>query len=771
MTVGKAVAGAGAWAWDQFGDQVKPGFLSFLNRKWEDAKEEYEKLRYTDTKWKKFNWGHAAERYKKHLQEIYGHIRVIGTTEPIPISDIFTDIYILDKPQAYHRFDITKLQEIQREPERLEFGLGNGKRTRGLKVVVSSRGKRLYILGKPGAGKTTFMKYLVHQTIIASELDKLPIFVTLREWNVLKEPLLDFITRQFKICNFPDARPFIEYILESGRALVLFDGLDEVPQESNQRDKTIEALHDFSKQYLDTQAIITCRVAASDYSFTEFTYIEMSDFNPVQVKTYAYNWFRNSAETAEDFLKELNLDENKGVRDLGRSPLLLSMICLAYSETMSIPKRRVDLYEEALDALLKKWDSSRKIKRDQVYKQLSLGYKRQMFAQIAADYFDKKEIFFPKKDIAIKIETYLNSLPPDSQNDSPDGESILEAISAQHGILVERARGLYSFSHLTFQEYYSAKYIADNANRGTLERLAAHLNDSRWREVFLLTASLLPEAKPLFEAIQNAAQRDLQGNLILLAIQTWVIRRATGIPAFKKNAKRTLYWFISLNLVFSFHRDRILRLVHALSAPPHVDIRYSILGPARNLALDLALDLDRDLARILDRDFARDLDLSRFNLEDGLDLDRALAQYLPPQAHDSLDIFYFDLITTYLVQFAYIFASLPKKERSKERIGLFQNYLKTWQAMPGNPPIAHEAISCPAYLATDREWQSFKNTVYGLVEKLLDVDLSQSWTGDDYVAASKYLRANQLFWDCLQVSRLEDREAVEDMILALPKDN
>lgn len=200
----------------------------------------------------------------------------------------------------------------------------------------------------------------------------------------------------------------------------------------------------------------------------------------------------------------MKLSENKGVRDLGRSPLLLSMICLAYEETLSIPKRRVELYEEALDALLKKWDSSRKIKRDQTYKQLSLGHKRQMFAQIAAEYFDKGEIFFHKKDLARKIETFLSHLPPDASNEAPDGEAILETISAQHGILVERARGIYSFSHLTFQEYYTAKYIADNANRGTVERLAVHTTDYRWREAFLLTASLLPEATPLFKAMQIA---------------------------------------------------------------------------------------------------------------------------------------------------------------------------------------------------------------------------------------------------------------------------
>jgi predicted NACHT family NTPase len=104
---------------------------------------------------------------------------VIGTTEPIPIGEIFNDVYILEKPQAYRRFDIARLQELQQDPEKL----GEGKRTRGLRVVVSENAHRLYILGKPGAGKTTFMKYLVHQTIIAEELTKLPILITLRDWN------------------------------------------------------------------------------------------------------------------------------------------------------------------------------------------------------------------------------------------------------------------------------------------------------------------------------------------------------------------------------------------------------------------------------------------------------------------------------------------------------------------------------------------------------------------------------------------------------------
>jgi len=70
-----------------------------------------------------------------------------------------------------------------------------------------------------------------------------------------------------------------------------------------------------------------------------------------------------------------------------------------------------------------------------------------------------------------------------------DGEAVLKAIAVQQGILVERAEDVYSFSHLTLQEYLTAQYIADN---NLIEQLVTdHLSDPRWREVFLLVAGLV----------------------------------------------------------------------------------------------------------------------------------------------------------------------------------------------------------------------------------------------------------------------------------------
>ena len=757
MSVGKAAASAGIWAWEQFGDQVKPGFLAFLKRKAEDAKEKSEGLRYADKKWKDFNWGQAAERYKKHLQEIYGYIRVIGTTEPIPIGEIFTDVYILEKPLAFRRFDITRLQEIQDEPDKLNEGV----RTRGLKVVISESGHRLYILGKPGAGKTTFLKYLVHQTIIASELNKLPIFITLRDWDVNKVELIEFITKQFAVCNFPDAKPFIEYLLDSGQAIVLFDGLDEVPEHKEQRKDTTTELQKFWRKYQKTQIIITCRIAATDYSFTEFTYIEMADFNENQVDAYALNWFRKDIEKVNKFLAELKKPENRGLRDLGHSPLLLSMICLAYDETLVIPKRRVELYEEALDALLKKWDASRNIQRDEIYKKLSLGRKRQMFARIAAEAFEKGKIFFLQRQLVQSVEIYLKNLPPDDTEEIIDGEIVLQSIVAQHGILVERAKKIYAFAHLTFQEYYTAKYIVDNAHRGTLSNLVNHISDHRWREVFLLTASLLNEADSFFEEMLTYTDQLLENEPLLREIQAWVVRKSSKFQTEHLGSIQSLYWYIILDIAHFNARIRISTLEIARALENIRDFTYKlvdsqiylsvVLPKAQNLVNfnDLAFDYKRNITNEIDFAFLlNDTELEQLSIiEKEMILDIALL---------------FGLSVSHFFTLASRGEEL--QPRYDEVINYFQK-LKTFsKEISPSLEKALNNLKLPNRNADFKNWETFENRFRSITIQHNDIGHQWSLTETNIDSLRRYLVANSIILDALPVAYIDNRKQVLEKI-------
>lgn len=586
MAIESLLPPAGAWLWSSYGKSLADKLFSIGKEKWDEAK-----------------WNTAAEAYQAKIIKLYDSMQIMGMAKPVPLDDIFTEAYMLDKPTAFGRFDIETLKQKFAERDAPPTGV---ERINGLKLVTEKG--NLFILGKPGAGKTTFLKYIALKAA-EQTIDKVPIFISLKEWADSGMQLLQFIVdERFDVCGFPAAQSFVERLLKSGNAIVLFDGLDEVNQESGQRDKQTRAMNNFIEKYDRTQCLITCRIAASDYSFKPFTYVEIADFTETQIKTFVENWFRNNEgekdkETRDKFLAEFAKGDNKGLRDLARTPLLLTLLCLTFDATMTFPQRRVEIYQEALDALLKKWDSSRKIKRDEVYRKLSVGHKENMLARIAAETFEKNEYFIPQAELERLITEHVKNIPPHDTNEATDGETILKAIEAQHGIFVERAHKVYSFSHLTFQEFFTAKYIVANAAQGTLTVLVkAHCADWRWREVFLLTTSLLPDAGQFMRAFRRGVDELLKGDEKLLTLLAWADKKSASVQA-----------------------DSWLVRPYYLS----VDLYYTSLNRALSLSLAFVLDHDLDL------DLALDLALARVHAHDpihardpDLDFARAFARDL-----------------------------------------------------------------------------------------------------------------------------------------------
>lgn len=151
----------------------------------------------------------------------------------------------------------------------------------------------------------------------------------------------------------------------------------------------------------------------------------MADFDEAQIREFVAKWFGETDERRELFLADLEKSESEGLRELARVPLLLALLCLAFEDTLKLSQRRVELYEEALDALLKKWDSGRNIRRDEVYRELSLKRKAQMLARVAAETFKEAEYFIPQKTLARSFEGFLSRVP--NPPDAVDGEVVLRA--------------------------------------------------------------------------------------------------------------------------------------------------------------------------------------------------------------------------------------------------------------------------------------------------------------------------------------------------------
>jgi predicted NACHT family NTPase len=326
-------------------------------------------------------------RQKRHekIQHQCATMRMLDISQPVALADIYTDVNILEQITSQQWREISELTR-DFNPESDDFDtLGHGKRLQrlpGLDAV--SRYSKLMLLEKPGAGKTTFLQWVAIKCDLGEfQLDRVPIFIRLRNFaedtrrDDSEFKLLNYISQEFSDCGIAD-KWVIEMILTKGKALILLDGLDEVSEED---DEVVKQIRRLVNKYFKNQFIISCRIAAEKYRFSveNFTDVEVADFNNEQVEVFAKKWFvavaRNDREqgeaTARRFIEKLILPDNKQIRELARTPILLNLTCFVFQTKGEFSQKRFKLYKQGLDILLRKWDEERDIQRDEVYRNLS----------------------------------------------------------------------------------------------------------------------------------------------------------------------------------------------------------------------------------------------------------------------------------------------------------------------------------------------------------------------------------------------------------------
>ena len=442
------------------------------------------------------------EQVKADIETRCGTMRILDMSKPLGLDNIYTKVNILEKISGRRRKDINELTNVSNFEAYSRFNSGKVKEKISGRQAVSKY-RTLIILGKPGAGKTTFLKHLVIQCnrgLFQSEL--VPFFITLKEFAETEKQLklFEYLNRY---TNSPNKKN-LDHIMQQGKALICLDGLDEVLAQDSKR--VIDEIRNLVTKYPNNQYLMTCRIAAKEYTFEKFTEVEMADFDWQQITTFARNWFQNKPVKPKTFLTRLENDQP--IQELASSPLLLTLLCLAFEESGDFPGNRAELYKEGLGALLKKWDAKRGIQRDKVYQKLSIQRKEDLLSKIAWDTFEPGDYFFKQDKVERYISEYIRNLPganTDELDLQLDSEAVLKSLESRHGLLVERAKHIYSFSHRTFQEYFAAREMISvrQSSDETLQELVSHLFDKRWREVFLLAVAMSPNAEKLILLIKE----------------------------------------------------------------------------------------------------------------------------------------------------------------------------------------------------------------------------------------------------------------------------
>ena len=235
--------------------------------------------------------------------------------------------------------------------------------------------------------------------------------------------LATLIDEELRATGFPPK--FGRAALLAGGLLVLLDGLDEVP--ADRLDDTIQAIRDLAERHPRCRYITSCRTAFYKDYFPRFTDSLLTDFTDDQIQNLIQNWFRSHrTRHRHQTVGPSESPAHQATRELARTPLLATFLCLVYDDRQTLPTNRAELYGDALRILLERWAASKRISWDAVFPGLSIRRELLMLEGIAGTAYERNQYFFTAKELATAIEGFLRS--DANRPDDIDGRKVVEEI-------------------------------------------------------------------------------------------------------------------------------------------------------------------------------------------------------------------------------------------------------------------------------------------------------------------------------------------------------
>jgi formylglycine-generating enzyme required for sulfatase activity/energy-coupling factor transporter ATP-binding protein EcfA2 len=323
----------------------------------------------------------------------------------------------------------------------------------------------------------------------------LPLYLTLNDLAHSDKPLETHLAEALQEARFAHPERFLQWKLERGECLVLLDALDEVVDEAAYR-RVVTEINRFAVTWHRNQMMVTCRIAGFRGLLQGFLQLEVQEFNAQQVALFTRNWFADSPpeeqQSRVDGLLRC-LGRSPRLRLLAANPLLLSIVALLYQRKFTLPERRVELYEECAQVLLQKREIEKGL---DTQTRFPPEKKRSALQSVAAHFHQQGVRIFTEEELLAALAAVLPGLGvPDTQN-----SEFLREIMERSGLLRQKSRTSYDFTHLTFQEFFAAAAFHE---QGDTESLLSHLDDPWWREVILLGVALEDDATPFLERLRE----------------------------------------------------------------------------------------------------------------------------------------------------------------------------------------------------------------------------------------------------------------------------
>ncbi|MFJ4651144.1 HEAT repeat domain-containing protein [Nocardia sp. NPDC088792] len=344
----------------------------------------------------------------------------------------------------------------------------------------------------------------------------LPVWIELRNYASHQpqcNTVLDFLDMQYANEHFGFPKDLLDdYLRQDGRAVVVFDGLDEI-FDPRIREQVTRQIEGFARRYNRVRILVTSRVLGYRRKLladTGFDHLTLQDLTRGQIGEFAHRWSthaypHNLAEATQMRHRLLTaIDKSTAVGELAANPLLLTILASAARHS-DLPRDRHSVLRHAVTVLVEQWDTSKLLSDDRPDAIKLDGHDKLRLLHLAARRMHDADAasgnHCPGPVLVEQFREYLCRtlyLPADQAVLA--ARTMLTRFRERNGLLAHLGSDVYGFIHRAFLDYLAADDIQARFRNNELtaqELVTAFVTkagDSAWTAALLLTSKMLPDS-------------------------------------------------------------------------------------------------------------------------------------------------------------------------------------------------------------------------------------------------------------------------------------
>ena len=353
----------------------------------------------------------------------------------------------------------------------------------------------IIIEGTGGLGKSMMMRHLMMNTIDRVDfIGKLPIFVTLKDYNQANIELADFIFDQFHVlCSSATKDQFYSGLAKGAYALLL-DGLDEINSKfQGQFDRT---LNKFVDAYPKNVIVMSSRPISKFTRFERFFEMELVPFSKERALQLIDKLeFRpDEPEFKKKFMDSLDKRLYNSHREFAENPLLLTFMLMRCERFGDVPTQMHSFYDEVYDLLSKRHDAS-KVGFTRAYLSgLTSERLKDIFAAFCANTYISQKYNLTQHEMEEYIKDILSNSRIEAERSISPADVVQDFTS---GVCMMYEEGQeYHFMHRSFQEYFCALSFSKQMDEdlGKIGEFFEQLShNQRSDQVFNMLYDMIPD--------------------------------------------------------------------------------------------------------------------------------------------------------------------------------------------------------------------------------------------------------------------------------------